>query len=71
MGGIRETPDFDKTIPILIRRGGPRDQEAFAQLNKIQNQEGYHLFLRGMATSVADSARMVVHQAEKHKDHRK
>ncbi len=71
MGGIRETPNFDKTIPILIRRCGPRDGEAFAQLNKIQNQEGYHLFLRGMATSVADSARMAVHQAAKHKHHQK
>lgn len=68
MGGIRETPDFDKTIPILIRRAGPRDEEAFAQLNKIQNQEGYRLFLRGMATSVADSARMVLSQAKKHRE---
>ncbi len=68
MGGIRETPDFDKTIPILIRRAGPRDEEAFAQLNKIQNEEGYRLFLRGMATSVADSARMVLNQAKKHRE---
>jgi succinyl-CoA synthetase beta subunit len=68
MGGIRETPSFDKTVPILIRRAGPRDEEAFAQLNKIQAQEGYHLFLRGMATSVADSARMAIHQAKKHRE---
>jgi succinyl-CoA synthetase beta subunit len=68
MGGIRETSSFDKTIPILIRRAGPRDEEAFAQLYKIQNQEGYRLFLRGMATSVADSARMVIHQAKKHRE---
>ena len=68
MGGIRETADFDKTTPILIRRAGPRDEEAFAQLNKLQQREGYRLFLRGMATSVADSARMVIHQAEKHRE---
>ena len=68
MGGIRETPDFDKTTPILIRRAGPRDEEAFAQLNKLQQREGYRLFLRGMATSVADSARMVIHQAKKHRE---
>ena len=68
MGGIRETPDFDKTIPILVRRAGPRDEEAFAQLNKLQQREGYRLFLRGMATSVADSARMVIHQAKKHRE---
>ena len=68
MGGIRETADFDKTTPILIRRAGPRDEEAFAQLNKLQQREGYRLFLRGMATSVADSARMVIHQAKKHRE---
>ena len=68
MGGIRETPNFDRTIPILIRRAGPRDEEAFATLHKLESQEGYRIFLRGMATSVADSARMVIHQAKKHKD---
>ncbi len=66
MAGIQQTPDFDKSIPILIRRGGPRDEEAFATLNKLRDEEGYNLFLRGMATSVADSARMVIHQAKKH-----
>ena len=68
MGGIRETADFDKTIPIHIRRAGPRDEEAFATLYKLQSEEGYRLFLRGMATSVADSARMIIHQAQKHRD---
>ena len=70
MGGIRETTNFDKTIPILIRRAGPRDEEAFATLYKMQSQEGYRFFLRGMATSVADSARMVIHQAQKHRGRR-
>lgn len=68
MGGIRETADFDRTIPIIIRRAGPRDEEAFATLYKLQSQEGYRMYLRGMATSVVDSARMVIHQAKKHKD---
>ena len=67
MGDIRETPNFDKTIPILIRRAGPRDEEAFATLHKLAIQEGYRIYLRGMATSVADSARMVIHQAKKHR----
>jgi len=69
MGGIRETPNFDKTIPIIIRRAGPRDEETFAALHKMRTEEGYTFFLRGMATSVADSARMVIHQAEKHRNH--
>jgi succinyl-CoA synthetase beta subunit len=68
MAGIRETHNFDKTIPILIRRAGPRDEESFATLHKMQKEEGYRFYLRGMATSVADSARMVIHQAKKHRD---
>lgn len=68
MGGIRETPGFDKTVPIVIRRAGPRDEEAFAMLHRIGREEGYHIFVRGMATSVADSARMVIHQAAKHQE---
>jgi succinyl-CoA synthetase beta subunit len=66
MDGVRETPEFDKSIPIIIRRAGPRDEEAFAALNKIRDQEGYRIFVRGMATSVADSARMVIQQAANH-----
>ena len=66
MAGIRETPDFDKTIPIIIRRAGPRDEEAFETLRQLREREGYNVFLRGMATSVADSARMVIRQAAKH-----
>jgi succinyl-CoA synthetase beta subunit len=68
MGGIRETKNFDKSIPIIIRRAGPRDEEAFETLHKVRDQEGYNIFLRGMATSVADSARMVIHQANKHRN---
>ena len=71
MGAIRETPDFDKSIPIIIRRAGPRDEETFAALHKMRNEGGYTFFLRGMATSVADSARMVIHQAEKHRNNHK
>ena len=66
MAGIRETEGFDKTIPIIVRRAGPRDEEAFDALHQLRQEEGYNLFLRGMATSVVDSARMVVRQAEKH-----
>jgi len=68
MAGIHETPDFDKSIPIIVRRAGPRDEEAYATLHKLREEEGYNFFLRGMATSVAASARMVLHQAAKHKD---
>lgn len=66
MAGIRGTADFDKTIPIVIRRAGPRDEEAADAILHLREEEGYNIFLRGMATSVADSARMVMRQTEKH-----
>jgi succinyl-CoA synthetase beta subunit len=69
MAGILETEHFDKSIPILIRRAGPRDEEAFAMLHKLGHEKGYSVFLRGMGTSVADSARMAIHQANKHREH--
>ena len=63
---IREAKNFDKTIPIVIRRAGPRDNEAFEALRRLRWEEGYNIFLRGMATSVANSARIVMHQAKIH-----
>ncbi len=66
LAGVRAVPDFDKSTPIIIRRAGPRDEEAFDALRILREREGYNLFLRGMATSVADSARMVVRQAKRH-----
>jgi len=70
MAGIRETPDFDKSIPIIVRRAGPRGEEAFDALRHLREREGHNLFLRGMATSVADSARMVIRQAKRHSERR-
>ena len=70
MVGIREAPGFDKATPIIIRRAGPRDEEAFDALRTVREREGYNLFLRGMATSVVDSARMVIRQAKRHADAR-
>ena len=70
MAGIRETRDFDKSTPIIVRRAGPRDEEAFDALRQLREREGYSIFLRGMATSVANSARMVMHQAKKHRENR-
>ena len=66
MAGIRETKEFDKSIPIIIRRAGPRDEEAFGALHHLREQEGYNIFLRGMATTIADAARMAVLHATKH-----
>jgi len=66
LAGIKETEGFDRTIPIIVRRAGPRDEEAFEVLRRARD-EGYNIFIRGMATSIADSARMVIYQANKHR----
>jgi succinyl-CoA synthetase beta subunit len=71
MAGIRETPNFDRSVPIIVRRAGPRDEEAYQALRKAREEEGYNIYLRGMATSIADSARMVIYQANKHYTARK
>ena len=70
MAGIRETEGFDKSAPVVIRRAGPRDEEAFRALHQIRSREGYNLFLRGVATSIMASARMVMHQAKRHAEAR-
>jgi succinyl-CoA synthetase beta subunit len=65
LAGIRESSSFDKTVPIIVRRAGPRDEEAFEVMRQARD-EGYNFYIRGMATSIADSARMVIYQANKH-----
>jgi succinyl-CoA synthetase beta subunit len=71
LGGIRELENFDKTTPIVIRRAGPRDDESFEALRRLRATEGYNIYLRGMATSIYESARMVTHLANKHYMERK
>lgn len=68
--GIRATEGFDRTIPIVVRRAGPRDEEAFGTLRKAREEEGYNILVRGMGTSVSESARMMISQARKHEQTR-
>jgi len=63
LAGIRETPGFDRRAPIVIRRAGLRDMEAFNTLRHIRDNEKYNIFLRGMETSIGESARLVIHHA--------
>lgn len=66
LAGIREFKGFDKTIPIIVRRAGPRDEEAYEVFRQAREEENYNFFIRGMGTSIPDSARMVIYQANKH-----
>ncbi|MEX2008237.1 MAG: ATP citrate lyase citrate-binding domain-containing protein [Candidatus Spechtbacterales bacterium] len=48
------------TYPIVVRRDGPRQKEAFAMLKEVAEKEGFNLHLYGPETSMDESARIVV-----------
>lgn len=59
--GIKPKPKY----PIVIRRDGPRQEEAFLMLQKIAKKEGYNFHLFGSEVSMAESARIMVKEAYK------
>ncbi len=48
------------TYPIVIRRDGPRQKEAFAILKEVAEKEGYNFHLFGPETAMSESARIIV-----------
>ncbi|OGY30084.1 MAG: hypothetical protein A3F33_03590 [Candidatus Woykebacteria bacterium RIFCSPHIGHO2_12_FULL_43_10] len=44
-------------FPIVIRRGGPRDKEAFEMLRKVKD---FDLYLYGEETSITESAKVII-----------
>ena len=67
IAGLRDVKDFDKRIPIVIRRAGLRDTEAFSALKLIRKNENFNIFLRGMETSISDSAQLLIHHVNNYK----
>lgn len=61
---IQPKPSF----PIVIRRDGPRQAEAFAMLKEVGEKEGYDFHLFGPETSMSESARVIVQLAYGHTD---
>lgn len=64
--GLREAKSqlgkkFD--FPIVIRRGGPRDKEAFEMLAKVKD---FNLVLQGEEVSIAESAKVMADLAGKY-----
>lgn len=49
--------------PIVIRRDGPRQKEAFRMLERVSKVEGYELYLSGSETPISESARTIVEHA--------
>lgn len=56
---IEPRPKF----PIVIRRGGPRDQEAFAMLKQVTD---FDLHVYGKDTSISESAQIIADLASKY-----
>ncbi|MBI2573830.1 MAG: hypothetical protein HYV78_00315 [Candidatus Wildermuthbacteria bacterium] len=50
-------------IPIVIRRDGPRQKEAFAMLKEVGEKEGYDFHLFGPETPMSESAKIIVELA--------
>jgi succinyl-CoA synthetase beta subunit len=57
--GLREIKP-KPTYPIVIRRDGPRQKEAFEMLQKVAKEEGFDFHLFGPETSMAESAKKIV-----------
>lgn len=65
--GLRQLPT-KPTYPIVIRRDGPRQKEAFQMLTKVATEEGYDFHLFGPETSMTKSAKEIVKLSYGHSD---
>lgn len=64
--GLREAkPKF----PIVIRRDGPRQKEAFEMLREVRDRDGFDLHIYGSEMSMGESAREMVRLARAYKPH--
>ncbi len=57
--GLREV-DPKPAYPIVIRRGGPRDKEAFEALKEIGKKEGFDFHIFGRETPMTSTAKIMV-----------
>ncbi len=60
--GLREV-NPKPNYPIVIRRGGPRDKEAFDELEKIGKEEGFDFHIYGRETPMTSTAKIMVELA--------
>ncbi len=57
--GLREIKP-KPVYPIVIRRGGPRDKEAFEALRRIAKEEGFNFHIFGKETPMTSTAKIMV-----------
>ena len=55
------------TYPIVIRRGGPRQEEAYEMLKKLAKKEGFDIHLFGPETAISVAAKKIVELSEQYK----
>ena len=67
--GLREIKP-KPTYPIVIRRGGPRDKEAFEALKEIGKKEGFDFRIFGRETPMTSTAKTMMELAYGHTSHR-
>ncbi|MBI2596606.1 acetate--CoA ligase family protein [Candidatus Daviesbacteria bacterium] len=60
--GLREIKP-KPAYPIVIRRGGPRDQEAFEELKRVGRKEGFDFHIFGRETPMTSTAKIMVELA--------
>lgn len=60
---INPKPDY----PIVIRRGGPRWEEAKKMLDEVKEKEGFDLHIYGPETPMTSTAKIMVELSEKYK----
>lgn len=56
------------TYPIVVRRGGPRQKEAYEELSKIAKKEGFDIVLFGPETPISVACRKMVELSCEFKD---
>ena len=60
---IKPKPDY----PIVIRRGGPKDEEAFKALREAAAKEGWDFHIYGRDTSMTSTAKILVDLVDAYK----
>ena len=60
MGFVDGLREIKPKYPIVIRRGGPRDKEAFEALAEIGKKEGFDFHIYGRETPMTSTAKTMV-----------
>lgn len=62
MEALQSLPE-KPTYPIVIRRAGPRDKEAFKMVREIIKKEGYNITLYGEEMAITEACKIMVDKA--------